>query len=168
MAGSRSRKIRTYASITSPTAPPIFMPRRSTRPDICSRTNGRSRSRCYSGVDTMATSMPWRQWLEAVPSETADFRLRLCPPEFLHRKFCLLGRPKFGADRPGDLRHREDGLGGHVAIVRNDRCDHVDRAGTFLQDFLRLTVRLHAAKDIVSARRRRVIVEVLGPCTLCR
>src|SRR6202000_2820712 len=75
-----------------------------------------------------------------VRSEAANFRFRLCPPKLLQRQPGRFGRSKFRADRSGDLGHRENGFRGHVAIIWNDRGNHVDRAGAFLQKLLRLAV----------------------------
>ncbi len=67
-----------------------------------------------------------------------------------------------------DLRHAEHRFGGDIALIGHERSDNIDRTGALLDRLPRLAIRLQATEYVFNARRRRIIVEVLGARDHCR
>src|SRR5262249_37114341 len=60
------------------------------------------------------------------------------------------------------LRQAQIGFGRNIAVIRQNRRDHVDRAGALLQRPPRFAIGLHAGENIVGARGGGIIVELGG------
>lgn len=126
---------------------------------ICSRTNGRSTVPAFDGATSpelvgAASSKG--------ASETSHFRFCLSTSKFIERACRLFGRAELSAKVSPDLRHAQDGFGCDVAIVGQQRRDHVDGAGALIDRLSRFAIRLEATEHIFRSRRRRIIVDALG------
>ena len=119
--------------------------------ETVSGTNGRLKNRCYSADAPEGLAQKQRT------SASACARRNSCNAS-------LAGSVDRNSEPTGPVTWDIERMVsvGHVTVVRDDRRNHVDRAGTLLQSFLRLAIGLHAAKDIVRARCCRIVVEILG------
>src|SRR5215469_423468 len=66
-------------------------------------------------------------------SEAAYLRFRLSASKVFERSTGNFSRAKFATEIPWHLRHAEYRLRGDVAIIRQQRSNDIDRAGTFLK-----------------------------------
>ena len=80
-----------------------------------------------------------------------------CTEDLTHSLDALAALPDVKLSAAFGPQH---GLRGDVAIIWQKRGNDIDRAGTLLERDLRLAVGLHAAKDVVYARRSWIVVEI--------
>src|SRR5262249_1863938 len=150
-----SRRTRTSASATCRTAPRASASRRWIPRAMCSRANGLpspgfsvrntklipNKRLVMAGLDPaipLSKARPCHMTGIAGSSpamtagectlETTHLRLRLRAPQIVHGDLCGFRRAELAAEHPRHLRHAQHGLCGDVALIGQDRCDHVDRA----------------------------------------
>jgi len=85
-------------------------------------------------------------------SKTTHLGFGLRTPEFACCRPCLFRQSEHGPETTRNLWKAQERLRRDVAIVRQDRRDHIDRAGTLLQRAPCVAIGVHAGEDIVGSR----------------